>query len=105
MRRSLNNLVLIRARHLAESITTPSFLTDAAGDIIFYNEAAEALIGRRFSDQGAMSTGEWQQLLDVRTKDGKPFPLEEMPGWMALQRHRPTLVTSASARSTAPTVS
>jgi PAS domain-containing protein len=89
MERALKSLVLIRAKHLAESVTTPTFLADTDGNLIFYNEAAEALLGRRFSDTGAMSATKWQEVFDVRNRDGSPFPLEAMPGWMEVQKHRP----------------
>lgn len=89
--RTLKNLVLIRAKHLAEGVTTPTFLADAEGTLIFYNEPAEALVGKTFADTGPMPAQVWRDRLDVRTKEGDPFPLDDMPGWMALQRHRPTL--------------
>lgn len=91
MERSLKSLVLIRAKHLAESVSTPAFLADRDGNLIFYNEAAEAVVGRPFADVGRLAPSEWRDELDVRARDGSPFPLEAMPGWMAVQRHRPDL--------------
>jgi PAS domain-containing protein len=91
MERTLKSLVLIRAKHLAESVTTPMFLADKEGNLIFYNEAAETILGRTFADAGPMPTSDWQKTFDVRSRDGSPFPLEEMPGWMVLQNKRPTL--------------
>lgn len=91
MERALKSLVLIRAKHLAESVTAAMFLTDDAGNLIFYNEAAEVLLGRPFADAGTLTAKEWQQAFDVRSRDGEPFPLEAMPGWMVLQKHQPTL--------------
>jgi PAS domain-containing protein len=91
MERSAKSLVLIRAKHLAESVTTPMFLTDASGHLIFYNEAAEVLMGKPFTDVGVLTTSEWRETFNIRNRDGSPFPLEAMPGWMELQGERPTL--------------
>ncbi len=87
----LKSLVLIRAKHLAESVTTPTFIADREGTLIFYNEAAEALLGRPFSDSGPMPAAEWGESFNIRSRDDSPFPLDAMPGWMEVQQHRPAL--------------
>jgi PAS domain-containing protein len=86
--RTLKSLVLIRAKHLAESVTTPMFLIDNEGNMIFFNEAAEAKVGRPFADVGQIPVTEWQEQFRVRGLDDTPFPLEAMPGWMQLQKER-----------------
>ena len=45
-------LELILARNLLSSLSTPAFLVDEPGDIAFYNDAAGALLGRRYEDTG-----------------------------------------------------
>lgn len=87
--RALKSLALIRAKHLAESVTTPMLLTDQEGTLIFFNEAAEVLIGHTFADIGPLGASDWQKRFDVRGRDGAPFPLEAMPGWLELQTERP----------------
>ena len=88
---TLKSLVLIRAKHLAESGTTPMFIADREGTLIFYNEAAEELLGRSFADSGPMPAAEWAKVFNIRSRDDAPFPLEAMPGWMEVQQHRPSL--------------
>jgi PAS domain-containing protein len=88
--RALKSLALIRAKHLAESVTTAMLLTDREGTLIFANEAAEVLTGFRFSDLGQLAPSDWRDRLDVRARDGTPFPLDQMPGWMELQGERPS---------------
>jgi PAS domain-containing protein len=85
------SLVLIRAKHLAESVTTPMFLADDQGNLIFYNEAAESLLGRPFVDNGALSPTEWQRAFDVRDRNGEPFPLESMASWIEVQNEQPAM--------------
>jgi PAS domain-containing protein len=89
--RSIKSLVLIRAKNLAESVTTPMLLIDAIGNLIFYNEAAEALLGTPFTDVGNIPASEWQDKFKIRARDDSPAPLERMPGWIDLVHERPGL--------------
>lgn len=52
-------LELILARNLIASMTVPSFLADAAGSIVFYNDAAGDLLGSRFEETGRLSREQW----------------------------------------------
>ena len=47
-------LELILARNLLTSVTTPAFLVARDGALLFYNEAAGALLGRPFEDVGQL---------------------------------------------------
>ncbi len=47
-------LEIILHRQLAECQAIPVFIVDPAGNLLFYNEAAEELLGRRFEDTGEM---------------------------------------------------
>ena len=49
-------LELILARNLLSSISTPAFLVDAEGMLVFFNEAAGALVGRRFERMNIHNT-------------------------------------------------
>ena len=88
--RTLKSLVLIRAKHLAESVTTPMLLIASDGTLVFYNEGAEALFGTPFTEVGQMPAGDWGAKFKVRDRSNNTFPLEAMPGWMELQTERPT---------------
>ena len=43
---------LILVRQLAHGLAVPTFVVDAAGDLVFVNEAAESLLGLDFEDGG-----------------------------------------------------
>jgi PAS domain-containing protein len=86
--RTLKSLVLIRAKHLAESVTTPMLIIDASGTIVFYNEAAGALFDASFNDVGQLTANEWQARFNVRDRYDEVFPLDAMPGWVKLQKER-----------------
>ena len=50
---------IILMRQLAGYLSVPMFLVGPSGDLLFYNEPAEAILGRRFNETGAMSAKEW----------------------------------------------
>ena len=52
-------LELILARNLLTSISTPAFLLDGEAAVVFYNEAAAALLGRSFEEAGRMEAEQW----------------------------------------------
>jgi len=81
-------LELILARNLLSSLSTPAFLANRSNDIIFYNEAAGALLGRRFEESGAMSAAEWVNDFGPLDERGEPIPVEEQPVTVALRANR-----------------
>ena len=44
------HLVLILAREFASNLSTPTLIADERGYLVFYNEAAEGVVGRRFGE-------------------------------------------------------
>ena len=45
---------IILSRQLADCLSMPVFITDTVGNLIFYNEPAENLLGTRFEETGEM---------------------------------------------------
>jgi PAS domain-containing protein len=82
-------LELILARNFLTSLSTPAFLVDESGALIFYNEAAGALLGISFEEQGHMSADEWSHAVGPFGENGDPIPIEELPTTQALRRGRP----------------
>jgi PAS domain-containing protein len=82
-------LELILARNLITSISTPAFLVDQAGVLMFYNEAAGALLGMSFEDAGRMEPEEWGVAFGPFDRDGQPIPFEDLPLTIALREGRP----------------
>jgi PAS domain-containing protein len=80
-------LVLVLARNLVASVTVPAFVTDAEGGVIFYNEAAGELLGRRFEEAGRLSREEWRAIGPV---DEAGLPLDaDAPLTTVLKQNRP----------------
>jgi PAS domain-containing protein len=89
MERGQRPLELILARNLLASLSTPAFLVDRVGEIAFYNEAAGALLGRRYEDSGPMQATDWAQQYGPYDDDGNPIPFEELDVTEALMGNRP----------------
>jgi len=83
------NLLLILAREFASKLATPTFVADAEGNLVFYNELAEQLLGRKFAEAGEVKAEEWATLYTIQELDGSPVPLERNPGGVALLERRP----------------
>jgi PAS domain-containing protein len=82
-------LPLILARNLITSIGTPAFLVDRDGNLLFYNEAAGAMLGVSFEEVGQMDAEAWTTTFGPLDESGAPMPLEEMPLTIALRDGRP----------------
>ena len=82
-------LGLILARNFLTSLSTPAFLVDVDGALLFYNEAAGALLGISFEESGRMPASEWGKAVGPFADNGEPMPLEEIPTTKALRRGRP----------------
>jgi PAS domain S-box-containing protein len=80
---------LILVRHLAGSLAIPLFLVDPDGTMVFYNEAAERILGRRYDEAGEMSFDEWTTIFAVRDDAGKPLDINQLPLVRALRARRP----------------
>jgi PAS domain-containing protein len=82
-------LELILARNLLTSLSTPAFLVDESGALLFYNEAAGALLGISFEESARMPAEEWSHAMGPFGDDGTPIPIEEIPTTKALRHGRP----------------
>ncbi len=82
-------LELILARNLLSSISTPAFLVGEAGLLLFYNDAAAAMLGRRFEETGTMPVGVWTSEFGPFDGDDQPMPYDEIPATIALRDNRP----------------
>jgi PAS domain-containing protein len=60
--RQQKGLILIRAREVAANLSLPVSLLDSEGNLVFFNEAAEAMHGVAFEEVGELSAAEWPAL-------------------------------------------
>ena len=76
-------------RELAGHLATPIFVVDPDGDLLFYNEPAETLLGSRFDETGKMLFAEWATVFTPTDEDEHPIPPDELPLAIAAQQRRP----------------
>lgn len=86
---SQKEIELILARQLASYLVMPIFIVDPPGNLIYYNEPAEGILGRRFEETGEMPVEEWSTLFKPTDETGKPLAAESLPLVIALTQHRP----------------
>lgn len=70
---------IILNRQLADCLSIPVFITDTAGNLIFYNEPAEEILGKRFEETGEMPVEEWATVFKPLDEKGNALPPEELP--------------------------
>lgn len=82
------HLILILARELASNLATPTLILDAEGTLIFFNEAAEEIVGGPFAEIGEIPMSEFSASFAPRTRDNQPLPSERRPTRIALEERR-----------------
>ena len=70
---------IILNRQLADCLSIPAFITDTKGNLIFYNEPAEEILGKRFEDTGEMPVEQWATDFKPFDENGTPMPPEQLP--------------------------
>ena len=70
---------IILTRQLAGYLSVPLFLVDPKGTLLFYNEPAEAILGRRFDETGAMSAEEWSSAFTPLDDGRTAYPARAAP--------------------------
>ncbi len=81
---------IILTRQLAAYLSVPLFLVDPKAKLLFYNEPAEAILGKRFDETGAMALEEWWSAFTRSDDEGKPIQPEDHPLMITLTEKRPT---------------
>ena len=70
---------IILNRQLADCLAIPVFITDTAGNLIFYNEPAEIILGTRFEETGEMRVEMWSTIFKPVDEEGKVLAPEKLP--------------------------
>jgi len=88
------------------ALSTPAFLVDEGGMLVFYNDAAGMLLGKRFEELGTVGPDEWGPLFGPFDDGGEPIPYDELPLVEAIRNGRPahTELTIRSADGTSHAV-
>jgi PAS domain-containing protein len=84
------SLPLILARELAANLSTAMFLLDASGTLVYFNDAAEMIIGKPFAELGEISAAEFGEVLQLAEPDGTPLRRRDSPAGVAFIERRPS---------------
>ena len=87
-KRRSKHLVLILAREFASNLATPMVVVDKQGQLVYYNEAAEEVLGLPFAEAGEMPLDDWVEGFAPRTPDSEPISAESRPTRIALDQRR-----------------
>ena len=92
------SLPLILARELAANLATPMFLLDEQGTLVFFNEAAEVMLGKSYAEVGKVSANDFGEMLQLKDLDGSNLLKRESPPGIAFLQgepaHRRLIVTT-----------
>ena len=82
------NVALILARELAVNLATPMWVWDENGELVYYNEHVQAILG---SPQHEIGVGRLDELPQFEPMDlnGDPIPVSELPSAVAIGLRRP----------------
>jgi PAS domain-containing protein len=83
------DIEIILNRQLADCLALPVFITDTRGNLIFYNEPAEEILGKQYKDTGEMPVEDWGTIFKNKDDEGNPMPPEELPLVKTLKNRLP----------------
>lgn len=82
------NVALILARELAVNVATPMWIWDEEGELVYYNEHVQAILG---SPEREIGVGRLEELpqFEPCDLDGNPIDVDELPSAIALNQRVP----------------
>ncbi len=81
---------MVLLKQVASYLAMPMFVADAGGDLVYYNEPAEALLGRRYEETGHMPVAVWGTIFTATDSSGDPLPPDQLPLALAISQRRAT---------------
>ena len=81
---------IILLRQWASHMAMPVWISGLRGELLFYNEPAEELLGRRFDEAGEMPLRELTRIFKSTEVDGTPIAANQGPVARALRERHPT---------------
>lgn len=80
---------LILVKHWASYIAVPILIVDTEGNLIFYNQPAEGILGRSYDEVGEINAADLEEIFETQDLDGSPLPNAELPLVRALVERVP----------------
>ena len=83
------SIEIILLRQWASYMAMPVWIAGAEGELLYYNESAEARLGRRFEEAQEMPVEEISRLFDTTTVEGERSAARALPIGIAHQEREP----------------
>lgn len=83
------DIEIVLLKQLASCLAMPIYVIGADGEVLFFNESAEDILGRAYDELGGMGREEWSGLLRATDADGLRLPESERPMAIALDKGTP----------------
>lgn len=80
---------MILLRQLASYLALPIWMMDQEGNLLYYNEPAEKLLGVQFDDAGPLHADQLTTMFRTTDLEGEPLEDAELPVVGALVNRRP----------------
>ncbi len=81
---------LVLLKQWATYITIPMWIMDETGNLVFYNDPAESIIGERFDVVGEINADDLADRFITRGLDGEPMENKTLPIVIALTEGHPS---------------
>lgn len=80
---------VILLRQWASYIAVPMWITDDVGNLIYFNEPAEGILGKRFDEVGTIHAEDLADVFLTTDLDGNPLDSKQLPIFKALTEGTP----------------
>jgi PAS domain-containing protein len=80
---------LILMRQLASYLSVPVLIIGPDEMLIYYNEAAEAIVGQPYSEGETIMLNDIVSMFQVTDESGQPLAQDDLPLTAAVKEHRP----------------
>lgn len=82
------DIEIILARQLASYLAAPIFIVDPEGTLVFYNEPAELILGKRYDETGEMKVSAWATIFKPMNEKGELLDPDVLPLVIAIKERR-----------------
>ena len=80
---------MILLRQVASYLNIPIWMMDQDGNLVYYNESAEKLLGIQFDEVGPVHAEQLGDMFRLTNLDGSTMPEYEFPVVVALSKRQP----------------
>jgi len=84
-----HEIEIILNRQLADCLSIPVFITDTDGNLIYYNEPAEIILGKKYEEAGEMPVSVWGNIFKPIDENRNALLPEDLPLVKTLRNRKP----------------